>query len=143
MKITVIGSGGWGTALARLLVKNGHSVTLWSYLEEEAAHLRETGENPLLPGVALPEMTFTSAPACVAGKQLVVMASPSFAAASDAPSAAAPQYGQNLESSDISCPQAEQIIGPRSLVRSQKHHTLPPKRAPCTRAPPAPATPPS
>ena len=31
MKITVLGSGGWGTALALLLLENGHEVTLWSY----------------------------------------------------------------------------------------------------------------
>ena len=30
MKITVVGSGGWGTALAILLHKNGHQVTVWS-----------------------------------------------------------------------------------------------------------------
>ena len=33
MKIAVLGSGGWGTALAMLLAENGHTVTLWSYLE--------------------------------------------------------------------------------------------------------------
>ena len=31
MKITVVGSGGWGTALALVLEENGHDVTLWSY----------------------------------------------------------------------------------------------------------------
>ena len=36
MKIAVLGSGGWGTALAMLLAENGHTVTLWSYLEEES-----------------------------------------------------------------------------------------------------------
>ena len=84
MEIAVVGSGGWGTALARLLTKNGHAVTLWSFLESEADNLRRTRENPLLKGVALPEMTFTSDIACVAGKPLVVMASPSFAARSTA-----------------------------------------------------------
>ena len=29
MKVSVIGSGGWGTALALLLLENGHDVTLW------------------------------------------------------------------------------------------------------------------
>ena len=79
MEIAVVGSGGWGTALARLLVKNGHAVTLWSFHEQEAKTLSETRENRLLKGVTLPDMHFTSDPACVAGKQLVVMASPSFA----------------------------------------------------------------
>ena len=55
MKIAVLGSGGWGTALAMLLAENGHTVTLWSYLEEESRRLQQTRENPLLPGVTLPE----------------------------------------------------------------------------------------
>ena len=55
MKITVLGSGGWGTALALLLVDNGNAVTLWSHREAEAEHLRQSRENSLLKGVALPE----------------------------------------------------------------------------------------
>ena len=46
MKITVVGSGGWGTALALLLVENGHDVTLWSHRPEKAEELRRTRENP-------------------------------------------------------------------------------------------------
>ena len=53
MKIAVLGSGGWGTALAMLLEENGHQVTLWSYLEQESKQLQATGENPLLPEVQL------------------------------------------------------------------------------------------
>ena len=34
-KVSVIGAGSWGTALAILLEKNGHEVTLWSHREEE------------------------------------------------------------------------------------------------------------
>ena len=30
-KVSVIGAGSWGTALAILLEKNGHEVTLWSH----------------------------------------------------------------------------------------------------------------
>ena len=55
MKITVLGSGAWGTALALLLLENGNDVTLWSYTEEESAVLREKRENPMLKGVPLPE----------------------------------------------------------------------------------------
>ena len=85
MKITVLGSGGWGTALALLLLENGNDVTLWSYAEEESKKLRETRENPLLPGVKLPEeMQFTTDMACVKGCGAIVMATPSFAVRSTA-----------------------------------------------------------
>lgn len=80
MNIAVLGSGGWGTALAMLLLENGHNVTLWSYLEEESRTLRETGENPLLPGVKLPAgLTYTTDLSCAAGQDVVVFATPSFA----------------------------------------------------------------
>ena len=80
MKIAVLGSGGWGTALAMLLLENGHQVTLWSYLKEESEVLRNTGENPFLPGVKLPEgLTYTWDLSCAAGKDVVVFATPSYA----------------------------------------------------------------
>ena len=85
MKITVLGSGGWGTALALLLLENGNDVTLWSYAEEESKKLQETRENPLLPGVKLPEeMQFSTDMACVKGCGAIVMATPSFAVRSTA-----------------------------------------------------------
>ena len=31
MKIFVLGSGGWGSALAILLHNNGHKVTMWAF----------------------------------------------------------------------------------------------------------------
>ena len=85
MKMSVIGSGGWGTALALLLLENGHDVTLWSYTEEESKVLRETGENPMLKGVPLPkELKLTTDLDCVAGCGVVVLATPSFAVRSTA-----------------------------------------------------------
>lgn len=85
MKIAVLGSGGWGTALAILLSENGHQVTLWSYKEEESAALRETRENKVLPGVRIPdEMELTSDLNCVKGCGAVVLATPSFAVRSTA-----------------------------------------------------------
>lgn len=85
MKITVLGSGAWGTALALLLLENGNDVTLWSYTEEESAVLREMHENPMLKGVPLPEtMHFTTDMSCVKGCGLVVLATPSFAVRSTA-----------------------------------------------------------
>ena len=63
MKITVIGSGGWGTAIALLLCSNGHEICLWSYKKEESERLRQDRENrEFLPGVSFGnyDITFTS-----------------------------------------------------------------------------------
>ena len=80
MKISVLGSGGWGTALALVLLENGHEVTLWSYTEAESAVLRQTHENPMLKGVPLPEeLALTSDLGCVKACEVVVLATPSFA----------------------------------------------------------------
>lgn len=85
MKITVLGSGAWGTALALVLLENGHDVTLWSFLEEESRVLRETHENPMLKGVPLPpELKLTTDMAEVKGCKVVVIATPSFAVRSTA-----------------------------------------------------------
>ena len=80
MNITVLGSGGWGTALALLLLENGNDVTLWSFDRSELAVLEETRENPMLKGVPLPEaLKLTNDMACVRECGVVVLATPSFA----------------------------------------------------------------
>ena len=80
MKIAVLGSGGWGTALALVLLENGHDVTMWSYRQEECDLLRERRENPLLKWVPLPaDLKLTAELSCVEGCGAVVLASPSFA----------------------------------------------------------------
>ena len=35
-KVSVVGAGSWGTALAMLLCNNGHDTMLWSHREEQA-----------------------------------------------------------------------------------------------------------
>ena len=80
MKIAVVGGGGWGTALALLLLENGNDVTLWSFSERETETLRQTRENPLLKGVPIAEgLRLTSDLSCVSGTDMVVLATPSFA----------------------------------------------------------------
>ena len=80
MKITVLGSGGWGTALALLLTDNGHDVTLWSHSARRSALLDQARENPRLPGVPLPEALHLSAALdSLRESGAVVMATPSFA----------------------------------------------------------------
>ena len=46
MNIVVLGSGGWGTALAMLLEQNQHTVTLWSHDPQKAEQLKLKRENP-------------------------------------------------------------------------------------------------
>lgn len=80
-KINVIGSGGWGTAVAIMLAKRGHKVLLWSYLKEESENLKKYRENkPFLPGVELPEnISYTSDISECGEADLIIMATPSHA----------------------------------------------------------------
>ena len=75
-KVSIIGGGSWGIALAVLLRKNGHEITVWSALEKEIAMLREFREHKMLPGVKLPEeiVLTTNDREAVEGKELLVMA---------------------------------------------------------------------
>lgn len=78
--IGIIGAGSWGIALALLLSKNGHKVTVWSALEQEIEMLRAEHEHrEKLPGVKLPEdMEYTTdLEAAVMGRKLLVLAVPS------------------------------------------------------------------
>ena len=78
MKITVVGSGGWGTALALVLEENGHHVTLWSHNPKKAEELKRTRENPMLKGVPLPQGLNLTADLAAAGEsEVVVMVTPS------------------------------------------------------------------
>lgn len=55
-KVSFLGAGSWGTALAIMLAKNGHSVVLWSVVSAEVKMLSEHREHhDRLPGVKLPE----------------------------------------------------------------------------------------
>ncbi len=54
-KIGIIGTGTWGTALARMLSNSGHKVTAWSAIEADSDALRTTHVHKNLPGVTIPE----------------------------------------------------------------------------------------
>ncbi|MED9902865.1 MAG: NAD(P)H-dependent glycerol-3-phosphate dehydrogenase [Lachnospiraceae bacterium] len=75
-KVSILGGGSWGIALAVLLHKNGHEITVWSAVEAEITMLKETHEHKMLPGVVLPaDMGFTTADKeAVADKDLLIMA---------------------------------------------------------------------
>ena len=79
MKVAVVGSGAWGTALAIRLCKNGHDVTLWTFETELIGEMETTRRNPRLPGAELPEeLKISGDYACVSGCAMVVVAAPSF-----------------------------------------------------------------
>ncbi len=55
MNITVLGAGAWGTALAMLLQRGGHSVTIWGHDPAHLDDMRQSGSNDrYLPGIKLP-----------------------------------------------------------------------------------------
>ena len=79
MKVCVVGSGAWGTALAIRLHQNGHDVTVWTFEKDLIEQMEATRVNPRLPGAKLPEgLKISGDYACAAGCKLVVIASPSF-----------------------------------------------------------------
>lgn len=75
VKVSLLGAGSWGTALAIVLAKNGHDVTLWSTLEAEITMLKTHREHKdRLPGVKLPDNIYITSDleeAC-ADKDLIV-----------------------------------------------------------------------
>ena len=55
MKVAVLGDGGWGTALAMVLARNGHRPRAWGPSAEYVAELKASRRNPkFLPGVEIP-----------------------------------------------------------------------------------------
>ncbi len=79
-KVSVLGAGSWGTALATVLEHNGHEVTIWSVMEDEIAMLKEKREHVMkLPGVKLAEdiKLTTNLKEAVEGRDLLVLAVPS------------------------------------------------------------------
>lgn len=82
MKIAVIGSGSWGTAMAVHLAKKDYDVYLWSWQQEETDRLNLHRENrEFLPGVAFSDNIICShdMQLCVQDADLIITAVPSIA----------------------------------------------------------------
>ena len=82
LKIAVLGAGSWGTALAALMARHGHAVTLWGRDAAVAAAIDQQHENTrYLPGIALPDTlrATTDLTAAMQGADLVLVVVPSHA----------------------------------------------------------------
>lgn len=80
MKVAVVGSGAWGTALATHAARMGNAVTMWSHEADVAADITTLHQNKrFLPAIGLPpEITATTdMPAALAGAGLVILVPPS------------------------------------------------------------------
>ena len=80
MKVTVLGAGAWGTALAKILHQGGHAVTLWGHNPAGLEKMRQTGRNErYLPGVELPRdwVLEPDAVRAISGTEFVIVAVPS------------------------------------------------------------------
>jgi len=80
MKISVIGDGAWGTALALLLLEKGFDVRVWGAFPEYTHELISSRQNyKYLPGIPLPDnLIFTNdMDSALQDSRLIVMAVPS------------------------------------------------------------------
>lgn len=98
-RVTVLGSGAFGLALAIVCDNLGHKVTVWSAFEQEIEELKSTGENAeKLPGVKINEgIGLTTDISCVTGSDIVVLGIPS-------------SFLRNV------CMQAAEFISPESII---------------------------
>jgi len=82
MRFAVLGAGGWGTAVARLLANAGHETTLWARDPKKAEAIGATRVNAkYLPDVTLPRerLTVTSRIEDALDADALFLAVPSFA----------------------------------------------------------------
>ncbi len=79
MKTALLSDGAWGTALASVLIKNGHEVVMWGPFPDYLETMRQCGENTrFLPGIKLPEKLQFEADMgkAVDGAEMILLATP-------------------------------------------------------------------
>ncbi|MFC2081850.1 NAD(P)H-dependent glycerol-3-phosphate dehydrogenase [Candidatus Bipolaricaulota bacterium] len=82
MRFAVVGAGGWGTAVARMLANAGHETLLWAREPGLAEEIATTRRNVVfLPGVELPtdNLTTTDKIEETVAADVLMLAVPSFA----------------------------------------------------------------
>lgn len=80
MKIAVIGSGSWGTAMALHMAGSRNQVYMWSWIQEETDRLNRDRENKeFLPGISFPDNVICThnMQECIEGAEVVITAVPS------------------------------------------------------------------
>ena len=74
MKIAVLGSGSWGTALGQVLAENGHEVVLWGREDYIADEINQAHTNShFLPGINLPATIVATTDLKAASDQAAVL----------------------------------------------------------------------
>jgi len=77
MRISVLGSGTWGSCLANLLAENGHDIVLWGRNSSKINAMSESLSHPNLSSLKfLSEIQFTSKLDDISGSDLIVIAIP-------------------------------------------------------------------
>lgn len=78
MKVTILGAGAYGLALALTFYRNNNDVTVWTKIENERDNLIKTRQNnKALPNVIIPEeITITTDISCCNKSDIVIIAIP-------------------------------------------------------------------
>lgn len=80
MKVAVLGTGGWGLTLGRVLFENGNEVSFWTHSQEEVDLLNEYHEyKDKLPGIIFPKEFFYTTDMALAldGAEMILIVVPS------------------------------------------------------------------
>lgn len=80
LKAAIIGAGSWGTALAKIITDNGHSINWWVHRADTAKYIAEFGHNPrYLQSVEFDKSQlniYTNLADALAESELIVIATP-------------------------------------------------------------------
>lgn len=81
LKMSILGAGGFGCAIASIYAKCGFNITLWSYKHQEAQSIQNNKENKLLlPGICISHnINITSKINDVFDSNIILIVVPSFA----------------------------------------------------------------
>lgn len=86
MKVAILGTGAWGSALAQVLADNGNDVHMWGIVEKQVNDINNHNVDSFFKGIHLPSNVHATMDieSAVVGAKLIVMAVPTFAVSSTA-----------------------------------------------------------